>query len=401
MAQGAHGARLCFDAAACLPVRYPGYECGLCAPACPVSALIIADGAPELRGECIGCGQCATVCPTAAVRVDGFALPAACPADGESIPVDCWRVPLSESPRGALRVPCLAGIDTGWLLALFDLADERPIHLLDRGECGGCPVGAGMGALRAALSEVRILLFECGISIDVLPELTFQPIHQPQSLKKHAGPSQVFLGPQGGERREAAFSGGALSPSIPTSAAALPMDRRSFFRGLIGGVARGADDIKFAAAQDEAISLRHAAQPIGRMRAVTSLSSIAARHGRGVPSRALPRLSLADCSAHGVCAGVCPTRALHRHESGATAELRFQAALCIACGQCVRACPDRAIRMSSAGGESVVEVLARWIAHECAACGEPFFGASGDLCPGCSKGVNLQQGMAALFRPSA
>jgi nicotinate-nucleotide--dimethylbenzimidazole phosphoribosyltransferase len=29
--------------------------------------------------------------------------------------------------------------------------------------------------------------------------------------KKHAGPPQVFLGPPGGERREAAFSGGALS----------------------------------------------------------------------------------------------------------------------------------------------------------------------------------------------
>ncbi|MDP3037466.1 MAG: 4Fe-4S dicluster domain-containing protein, partial [Rhodocyclaceae bacterium] len=114
-----------------------------------------------------------------------------------------------------------------------------------------------------------------------------------------------------------------------------------------------------------------------------------------------PQLSLAACSAHGICASVCPTDALRWHEEGAAAELRFHAALCIACGQCARLCPDRAIHFSPSGGTAVVEVLARWQARECAACGETFFGADDTTCPGCSKHQQLFQGVAALFRPSA
>ncbi|MDP1957611.1 MAG: ComF family protein [Rhodocyclaceae bacterium] len=43
------------------------------------------------------------------------------------------------------------------------------------------------------------------------------------ALKKHAGPSQVLLGPLGGERRAAAFAGGAIIVPVPLSAERLRM----------------------------------------------------------------------------------------------------------------------------------------------------------------------------------
>lgn len=366
--------RLRFAAASCLSVRFPGCECGLCVAACPIGAIGQEAGAPNLRGDCIGCGQCSAACPTAALQTDGFALPGECPTDAETLFIDCWRVPLAESPRGAWRVPCFGGITTGWLLALFDLMaaqDERPIHLLDRGGCATCPAGSGLSACHAAIEETRALLTACGVPPAVLPRATFRPARL------------------------------ALAPAIPTAASALTMDRRGFFRGLMGGVARTADELKSATAPAAPITLRHDTVPIERMRIVTALARISARHGRTVPVRVLPQLSVADCDAHGVCARVCPTGALQRREDGGMAELRFFAALCVTCGQCARSCPDRAIRLLSEGGQPDFDVLVSWQAQECEVCGEMFFGAGGETCPTCSRQAGLQQGLAALFRPSA
>lgn len=371
-------APLRFATASCLPVRFPEQTCGLCASACPTQVIdLIADGL-RLNEGCIGCGQCAATCPTGALSVDGFALPVTLPPSDAPIHVDCWRVPFAESPPGALRVPCLAGISAGWLLALFDLAaasGERSIVLLDRSACGGCTASAGMADLHATLDEVVVWLLACGVAEERLPRFV----------------TQAARGP--------------LAPNIPTSAGEVRIDRRGFFRGLMGGVARGAEQIaavQFGADDptDRPIVLRETVAPLERMRIVAALTAIAARHHREVPAQALPHLSLADCSAHGVCAHVCPTGALVREEQDDTAELKFFAARCIACGQCARVCPDRALRVAATGGTAVVAVLARWQAHECTACGETFFGA-GETCPGCSKHQQLFQGMAALFRPSA
>jgi ferredoxin len=366
-------ARLRFDAAACLPVRYPDQTCDLCVPACPVAAIAFDEdeGMPSPVGDCLGCGQCAAACPTAALQVDGFALPATVPTAGNEIHVDCWRVPLTESPAGALRVPCLAGIGVGWLLALFDRAttpEERPIRLLDRGGCNSCAVGPGIANLQTVLDETRALLSACGVSANALPAQTEWPSRQ------------------------------ALTPVIPTSAGAQPLSRRGFFRGLMGGVVRSADEIRHSHLPAQPISLRESVQPIERMRVVTALSHIAMRHGRPVPAQALPQVSLAGCAAHGVCVGVCPTGALRRIEDGNAAELHFHAALCIACGQCAQRCPEQAMRFSPSGGTAVTEILARWESRDCALCGEPFFGADSDTCPTCSKHQQLFHGMAALHR---
>jgi ferredoxin len=137
------------------------------------------------------------------------------------------------------------------------------------------------------------------------------------------------------------------------------------------------------------------------MRAATALRRIAGRHGRPVPSHWLPKMTLGDCGAHGVCARVCPTGALERREAGGVAELHFQASRCISCGQCAGTCPDKAIRVHPVGGTPTAEILARWEAKPCTSCGEPFFGSGGGTCSDCQKSQQLFKGIAALFRPSA
>lgn len=368
----AEDARLHWDANACLQVRYPGRGCDACESACPVDVIGIRAGAPVLDGECIGCGRCAAVCPTAALHTDGFSLPRHHPPGAGTIRVDCWRVPPPESPPGALRVPCLFGISAGWLAALFELGatpDERPIQLLDRGGCHNCPAAAGRNTADGTLAKVRAWLSESGVPAAVLPARVSLP------------------------------SGRPLSPAIPTAANALPMGRRGFLRELAGSVARTVDQITIDTAARDPVNLRHTLDPIDQLRLATALYRIAARHGRSIPTSALPRLALdaVRCSACGVCASVCPTAALRRRQGADGALLYFEASRCIACGHCADTCPDLAIRVTNTGGKALAVTLARWTAHRCAECGESYFGTAASLCSGCLKKEHLRQGMAGLF----
>ena len=43
--------------------------CGVCADACPVDALTVADYAQVTGDECIDCGSCVAVCPTDALSL--------------------------------------------------------------------------------------------------------------------------------------------------------------------------------------------------------------------------------------------------------------------------------------------------------------------------------------------
>ena len=270
-------------------------------------------------------------------------------------------------------MPCLAGLGLGWLLALYEHSGGQAIELLDRGHCADCPAG-DLSALHGRVEEGRALLFACGAAPDTLPRIVAQPTRV------------------------------ALAPAIPDPAAEQSLDRRGFFRGLMAGTLRGIDQARQVTSDNdrfaEPIVLRAAVQPIDRLRAMATLTRLAARHGRPLPNAVLTGLTLRACSGCGVCAGVCPTGALRREETSEAAELKFYAARCIGCGQCVVRCPERALELHSGGGRSLVTTLGRWPARQCAYCGAPFFGAGGNTCAGCASKAQLVQGMAALLRPS-
>lgn len=368
--------RMGFDPGACLSVRFPDLECGLCAPSCPVGAIALEAGQPRLALPCLGCGQCVTACPTSALHVEGFELPPRLSPATAPLALDCWRIPPAHSPPDALRVPCLGGIGTGWLLTLFERAGARPLHLLDRGACAGC-AAAGNGSIETSLDEARRFLAAAGVEEARLP------------------------------KRVARACEGELLPAIPESSAARPLERRGFFRDVLGSLTRSAEVVRAlprgTPTAEPATSAREKLLPSERLRVITALSQIAAEHERQIPPLALPQLSQAGCDAKGVCAAVCPTGALRQRRTDAedTLELHFSAALCIACGHCTRACPERALHLTPEGGSLAGEVLARAHEQHCEECGGTFFGTAAGRCPECIKKLNLQQGMAALFRPFA
>lgn len=379
------GARVRLDAASCLPERFPANECGLCVTACPLAVLESTGGVPRLTDSangrvdaCIGCGQCAAVCPSGALQVDGFSLPTEIPDEPELL-IDCWRVPSSESPAGALRIPCMGGLSAGWLLSLFDAAGERPIRLLDRDQCGDCPAGSGIKLLLERISEVRQLLFDCGVDISLLPMMVWSPCRKP------------------------------LLPAIPERNAEVAIPRRAFFRALLGESVKAVE--MAAMTTVSTVTLRAPMQPLERLRLTAALGRIACRHERPVPPQVLPQLMLEHCDAHGVCATVCPTGALHLApiEDGAKVELRFAAARCISCSQCVRVCPERSLRLISEGGQAGVEVLRVWHQRECQRCGTGFLDSSATaanvaaegLCQVCCKADMLSQNVASFLRPPA
>lgn len=373
------GARVRLDAGVCLPERFPSNECGMCISACPLGILASEGGAPALTDgaamqadACIGCGQCAAVCPTGALHVDGFVVPKEIPG-GEEVMVDCWRVPVDDSPPGALRVPCLGGLSAGWLLSVFDQSGERPLRLLDRAQCDECPAGQGIKTLLGVITETRMMLFEAGVTMDFMPMLVYRPTTLP------------------------------LLPSIPEQSAVTPITRRSFFRALLGESVRTVDDLRAPVVREPG-NLRTPTQPLERLRVSAALERIARRHDREVPRRALPSLTMADCSAHGVCAAVCPTGALQRQSTdGGAVEMQFNAGRCIACGQCARTCPDKAIRIDAEGGSAGMVVLHTWPLRDCAECGDEYpdisaGSSSSALCPACRRAQDFSMGVAAFLR---
>lgn len=56
---------------ACLSIRRPSMECGLCREVCP--AAVLGGGLWSItldKDGCLGCGLCAAACPTGALTVD-------------------------------------------------------------------------------------------------------------------------------------------------------------------------------------------------------------------------------------------------------------------------------------------------------------------------------------------
>ena len=376
------GGRLAFDPAACLPERFPGQECGICAESCPVDAITLDQGRPRLTGDCLGCGQCTTPCLTGALRVDAFPLPDSLPNHGR-ISLDCRRVPAASVAAHGIRVPCLAGLSTGWLVQAASQHGSA-LHLTVRGWCGQCEAGRDTGTgtamdrLMAAVTEARLALFECGFDETRLPVIDFLPT------------DDALMGP------------------LDEVAEARPaVSRRGFFRQLAGAAVKAPEALQAEAAPlpEPVLSLAGKIVPRERLRLVGALAVLGARQGRAIPARHLPQLTVAgSCEGHGVCAAVCPTGALRLDAaSGGRGGLSLDPLSCIACGQCARHCPDHSIRLQPfGGGMAVRHSLIRWEVAACRSCGGDFPALGGrDQCPDCARqsafARSLPGGIDSLF----
>lgn len=352
---------------ACLPYRYAALDCQRCVDACPIQALRQTAKGPELGGECLACGRCVPVCPIEALEVPGFApVPTHRTADQWPLAIDCWRVPVQESPRGAWRVPCLGGLSSADLAELTACLppDQGPV-LLERGFCARCPAGgsaedgsSGFPA-QAVIQEVEALLGALGLAPRAWPRRLEMPI----SPDRMQDPGSPLLEER--VSRRGFFTGhtdAARSPARSGTADATPFD---------GTRTQGATSTD---------------RPSRRQRLLAALTALA---GPGVPlpNRLYPQLQAsAACAGHGVCISACPTGALQGYTDAQGRGLRFEPAACTACNLCARLCPEQALRLASAGDQDATagqpRRLTRHLTRRCDECGTQHLAAD-FLCPAC------------------
>ena len=366
-----HLRELAYRADVCLPALSPLSDCRACADACPVDALDVAgDGVSEVSDACVRCGRCAAVCPTGALQVTGFFSESIEVALSEREPeqtvaIDCWRVPREASPAGAMRVPCLGGLDGG-RIAELQVRAGAPVRLLDRGWCGDCPAGDECAGppVEAALHTAREALAAASVRSVDLPAIESAPL-----------------------------DGARAAPAIPTPLHEQRVDRRQFFRRAFGLAARTADDMQ-PTAESTAPRMRiHARPALPRQRLVAAVDAL----GGELPAALSPAAVIDSdaCRNHRVCAAICPTKALGAVDTEEGTGIDFDPAACIQCGICERVCPEQAIGIHPRGGAA--GALTRHHTRSCRECQRDFVASDADreICPACRRDRAWFTGMAS------
>lgn len=128
---------------------------------------------------------------------------------------------------------------------------------------------------------------------------------------------------------------------------------------------------------------------------IALLRQLAARWQGSLSPGVIPVIRISEaCANHGVCAAVCPTRALRPYADEGFAGLEFDATACIACGACAAVCPGNALAIqAAAGGDShgrAPRRVSRHAQRACARCEDEFPARTDEaLCPPCRKDVGL------------
>ncbi len=350
-------------AEACLALASRYSDCRACVEACPVEAIAIADGEIAVEESCIACGRCAAVCPTEALAVEGFEI--ARPRDNTSIEIECASAPRDDGAAQARRVPCLQGVSVNHLLA-WTLHTGAAVNVVERGCCTGCKGEDERAPLRDAVAETAALMAETGL---------------PERLRP-----RVVEGARQRAKRTNAPAANAIAGGSAT--------RRGFLGALARSTAAHASIFEDEAGEPPAPSHGRRTPDAflaARRRRLALLRSLIERHVEGaLPARLFPAVSIgADCSDHALCAALCPTDALTRHDDGATRGIDFDPERCIACGDCERACPSQAIALSGEGG-GFEGPLIRHALENCQDCGRRFAAVSGEhRCQACRKSQAL------------
>ena len=376
-------------AKACLELHPRGVTCARCTEACPVEVLHPTEEGMELGDGCLGCGRCMAACPTGAIAVHGFSLTLTPEPTLHALVIDCWKVPASLSPPGAVRVPCLGGLSVSHLLALRYVGGSRGLALLDRGWCGICAAGgSNTHPAEATLSATCAWLEEISAPATHWPTLIEKPL--PVSSQRQT-----------------------LSDDIE---AGTPVIRHDFVSRLAREVAATVSEVTEFHLKDNgagkpvrAVSSLAPVRAVERERQLLILDRLAARYGSIFPESFFPNVEISlACRDHRLCANLCPTGALNPYENPHGGGVTFERAACIACGQCEHTCPEHAVRLSARNSairpQDGTIVLTRHARSMCIDCGETFAttGRHETRCPTCRKAREFADvGLDTIYHDNA
>lgn len=337
------------DALACMGTL----RCRRCVEACPQDALRIQDDSldapPALdASRCHACSGCLDVCPSGALSLDGHGprtlsrqLRALLQGgDGAAVPslvISCQDAtePLHHLGERdglpgwlVLELPCLGGVGSAWHLAAL-AAGAPAVQVLP---CERC---MGRGTLTKELAFIRHLLTALG---DV-----------------HAARRVGVLPARGLRLKRAVLAASGLTPLAD---------------------ATGADRIPAPCATDT--PARVAAWAIGELRVAPGGGEQDESPGprvilgEGAPLGVLR--ATGGCTACGVCARTCPTRALSLATGKENTQLVLDPAACTGCGVCVQTCPEGVLDVAAGVDLDLLDAgchpIARVASASCPDCGE-------------------------------
>lgn len=316
------------DREACLNFNYPKLSCRRCVAACPAGAL--GDGPAFDARLCDGCGLCLAACPVDAVCAADYSPSALAALFEDPAAPLALACPKREEFS---RWPCLGFVNSRLLVALVGCAagSGRQVAVDDR-DCAACRPAVAAHVAAAVAEANRLLAMD--------------------------GKLPVARGEAAGEvnRREK------------------PVSRRAFFTGLLGAAVNTAREAMLAGAgggrfPSRELSARH---PPGRL---TALNPPAAAYNNLVIGEA--------CRACGLCARLCPRRAIAVADNIASLDFVHDPVKCDGCGVCAAHCPEAAIRLEAAGRLDVHHVATRSLPR-CAGCDQLYQPAGGQpLCLEC------------------
>lgn len=296
--------------------RFSG--CNACFDICPVNA-INPGKPPSLNPEkCAKCMACLMVCPVGAYTADGAVaslLNAVKNLEAGPVELLCERNPRgdrgsSKTSTGIRIKGCLAGLGSG---AYFVLAAFGHVQILVRTDtCSGCVWETLPGRVEAQVSQAKQVLEAWGKEGNLASiSLLDSPVERP--LWEGTNP---------------------------------PLSRRDLF---ISAFRQGRETL--ARAVDDLGTVADRLPGRDRLRLLNAVKHMPASqpgHTGSLEGMDFAWIAVSEaCTACGVCARICPTRALQFGKDSAETvyKLNFLARNCVGCEMCMHVCVPSAISM--------------------------------------------------------
>lgn len=277
----------------CLNTKRPfSRPCRLCIEACPHQA--ISDNRELDAKRCTECGACMAVCPS-----DGFVDRSIDKLfeyiqSSDHITLNCPQA----NPMG-FEIPCLGILDQNlWLSLILQAKTQEKKVEIYTGECVNCPDKKACGTSVQSFGKIhKSLLENLSLSIIVAPDSGSDNAAQNQQPRKTPA-SKMNLRNWSREKLETMLPGitSSESYSIPRS------------RQLLAETWKAKEELN------------------------------------------LPLLALnvsESCSNCGVCAAICPQRALTKKEDNDILTLIYEPLQCVECQRCVSVCKQKALSFES------------------------------------------------------
>ncbi|NPA52290.1 MAG: 4Fe-4S ferredoxin [Aquificae bacterium] len=348
-------ARLFFDIYSCVHTYYKPSSCSRCTDVCPIDGVIsLENDKIQLNSDnCVSCGACVGICPTESFSLNGF-------DPKEFFDNFCDRKWDFVSCK--LNVPCLASIDSQYLISLA-LKREEDI-VLDMGHCDSCFIGKLKSRITEAVQEANYVLGKLEVPYEIkLENISYKP------EKKEEPSRRSFL--KKFTKTTASLAFWAVSPNLPINEQDQEIEQapKNIVEEKVNPTKR---KVLLDTLKEKQLDLKDKYVEVDK---ITFSSQ--------------KWIEWEKCTNCFICYNICPTGALDGGQD--RLEILFKPSLCIKCRICHEVCPEQCLHLEEKLNlEDFVYKTKSLIQHvmiPCAECMVPFsYKNDGEyICPRCKK----------------